>query len=172
MGKQSDLQSLTLLGMINSSLITLFKADMVEPLKPTIAYGVERLDQMIREFPIKWNENERWWDEVLRQINDRINVDDGILYSAHAVTFFVVIICTDLLEELTDPVKRGLVSEALEILMAVDNHLDPAGDQFETYAEIEALTQDIYKVVGFSKEGRYDKHLRKLQRRAQRNGRL
>ena len=158
--------------MINSSLITLFKADMVEPLKPTIAYGVERLDRMLREFPIKWNESEGWWKGVMRQINDRVNSGSDSLYTAHAVTFFGVIICTDLLEELTDPVKRGLVSEALEILMAVDNYLDPTGDQYETYTEIEALTQDIYKVVGFSKEGRYDKHLRKLQRRAKRNGRL
>ena len=172
MGKQSDLQSLTLLGMINSSLITLDQADMVPALKPTLAYGSQRMDELIRSFPIRWNEKEGWWTDVLGQIRHRINDRSDSTYTANAIAFFGVIICNDLLEELTDPTKREMVSEAMEILKAVDDHLDPAGDQIDTYHEVESIVNDIYAVVGFTREGRYLKHKRKLERRAKRNGRL
>ena len=167
MGRDADLQSLALLGLINSSIITLYEADMVPELRPTLAYGRVQMERLINSFPIRWNESKGWWEGVMQRINARVN--DGPDYTAHGVTLFGAMICVDLLEELTDRHKRDVVSEAWEILKAVDDYLDPEGDQFATYDEIAPLLDDIYKEVGFSRGGRYLKNQRKIQRRAARN---
>jgi len=168
MGRDADLQSLALLGLINSSIITLYEADMVPELRPTLAYGRVQMERLINSFPIRWNESKGWWEGVMKRINARVN--DGPDYTAHGVTLFGAMICVDLLEELTDPWKRDIVTEAWEIIKAVDDHLDPTGDQFETYEEIGPLLDDIYSEVGFSRQGRYLIHQEKLKRRVKRNG--
>ena len=172
MGRDADLQSLALLGLINSSIITLYEADMVPELRPTLAYGQVQMERLINSFPIRWNEEEGWWKDVMARINARVNSGPEVAYTSHGVTLFGAMICVDLLEELTDKHKRDVVTEAWEILKAVDDYLDPEGDQFATYDEIAPLLDDLYKEVGFSREGRYLKHQRKLQRRAGRHGRV
>ena len=106
----------------------------------------------------------------MHRINEKVNGASDSVYSAHGVVFFGYMICVDLLEELTDPRKRDLIIEAQEILKAVDDHLDPAGADFETFEEIEPLLDLLYAEIGFTKQWRYLTHQKKLQRRAARNG--
>ena len=170
MGREADVQSLTLLGLINSSIITLYEADMVPELRPTLAYGREQMDRLINSFPIRWNQTEGWWKDIMQRINVKVNGGSETTYSAHGVTLFGAMICVDLLEELTDPWKRDIVTEAWEILKAVDDHLDPEGVEFAAYTEIGSLLDSLYPEIGFTKEDRYLTHKKKLQRRAARHG--
>lgn len=170
MGRESDLQSLALLGLINSSIITLYEADMIPELRPTLAYGRMQLERLINSYPIRWNQTEGWWKDVMHRINEKVNGGPDSAYTAHGVAFFGYMICVDLLEELTDPRKRDLITEAQEILKAVDDHLDPTGADFETFEEIGPLLDALYAEIGFTKEWRYLTHQKKLQRRAKRNG--
>lgn len=105
----------------------------------------------------------------MKQFNDRVNAAAEGAFTAHAVTTFGFILCNDLLEELTDPKKREIVLEAQEILKAVDDYLDPDGTEFETFEEISTLLDDLYKIIGFTREGRYRKQQEKLKRRLMRH---
>lgn len=167
MGKAADLQTSYLLGLIHSSFITLDEENLVEELKPTIIYGRERSSQILDIYPVKYQETKEWWQPIIDKVNAIVN-SSMESFTPRMIVAFGVLICTDLLDELTCPEKRALVKEMEETLQAIDDFLDPEGSETYDYDTINRIMDEVYSVIGFVRERRYWKRKEKLAKRATR----
>lgn len=160
----ADQQTLILLALVNSSLITLRDENQVPEMQPTILYGCDTVERLVITYPVKGRESVLWYQQILNSISGIIN-QPAAWFDATTVVALGERICADLLGELIDPEKRAMIGEAHEIIRAIDNVTDPDGDAVEVYDEVDSILKDVYRTVGFTIEHRYIKHLRKLERR-------
>ena len=140
---------------------------MVPEKEATILYGCEAMEKIIHDYPTEGRDTMEWYDEMLKRIARVIN-KPASWYSVESVCVLGDMICADLLGELIDPGKRAFVEEAHEIIKAIYSHVDPDGENIEALDEVAEILQEVYKEIGFSLEGRYFKHLKKLERRRKR----
>lgn len=167
MGLESSRQSLLLLALINSSLLTLRDSGLVPEMEATVLYGCEAMERIIHDYPTEGRDSLEWYSAALKRIAAKIN-QPASWYSVESVCALGDMVCADLLSELTSPEKRAFIEEAHEIVKAVYSHVDPDGDNIEALDEVAGILQEVYKEIGFSLEGRYAKHLKKLERRRKR----
>lgn len=168
MGKTADLQTSYLLGLIHSSFITLDEADLIEKQKAAIIYGRDRSAEILDTFPVKYQETKEWWEPIIQKVNEAVNssMED---FTPRMVVAFGVLICSDLLDELTCPDKRALVEEMEEVLNSIDDFLDPKGSETNDYEEISQILEKAYSIIGFVQERRYWKRKEKMLKRAARS---
>ena len=167
MSLESSRQSLLLLALVNSSLLTLKDSGLVPEKMATILYGCEAMEKIIHDFPTEGRDSLEWYSQALKRIAKKIN-QPAAWYSVESVCALGDMVCADLLSELTNPEKRAFVEEAHEIIKAVYAHVDPDGENIDALDEVAEILQEVYKEIGFSIQGRYAKHLKKLERRQKR----
>lgn len=167
MGKTADLQCSYLLGMVHSVFITLDEAELVQELSPTILYGRERSLAVLDEFPIVYQETKEWWEPIIEKVNIAVNTAKET-FSPRMIVAFGSMICNDLLDELCNAEKRTMILELSEILDQLDHHLDDGKENFDDYRQIDPILDDVYSVIGFQHEWKYQKWLKKMERRAKR----
>ena len=163
-------QAVILLALATSSLITVKDYDLIPELKTVVSLGVIRMMEIIQTYPTEKRENFDQTPVLMKRVSELINKPKS-WFSVETVVFMGNRICTDLLAELCNPVKRSLIEEALMINNRLDDFLDPEGKNEETRVEVEEILKEVYKEIGFAQELRYIHHWRKLQRRLKRNGR-
>ena len=159
-------QSVVLLALVTSSLITVRDKDLLPEVKGVVEDGADALLRIIAEYRELSDPDEDVLatSEVLSQAAAVINRSQD-WFSVEVVVQLGFQICTDLLGEVSHPKKRALISLALSQLQKLDDYLDPTGDNTKVAIEVEEILKDVYKEIGFELNLRYLKHFRKLQRR-------
>lgn len=157
-------QSVILLALITSSVITVKDTYEIPELRAVINLGLIRLMEIIEEFPADGYENFRDTAAIMKEVSACINKPDTT-FTIEVIVYLAHRICADLLGELRNPKKRELVYEAGQIISRMNDFLDPDGENEEARIEVDEILEAVYKEIGFKIEHRYIKHFRKLQRR-------
>ena len=163
-------QTVILLALAASSLITVRDNELIPELEPVTFEGSVRMLEIIRDYPVDRKETFENTNALMSRVSTLINRSQE-WFSVEAVVCLGTKICTDLLGEVCNQEKRNFILEAMEIFKTLDDFLDPDGDNTDTLIEVEEILEKVYKEIGFGKELRYIKHWRKLQRRLRINGR-
>ena len=167
MGKSSDLQTSYLLGLVHSVFITLDEDNLIQELSPTVLYGRERSLAVLDEFPIVYQETKEWWEPIIEKVNIAVNTAKET-FSSRMIVAFGSMICNDILDEFCNAEKRAMIIELREILDQLDHHLDDGKENFDDYRQIDPILDDVYSVIGFQHEWKYQKWVKKMERRAKR----
>lgn len=165
-------QTIVLLALVASSFITVRDNGLLPEIKEAVEKGALDLLDIIAEFRevSDQNENLTATSQILAGVSKVINKSDK-WFSAEVVVSLGMKICTDLLGETCNPKKRKLLERALRSIKALDDFVDPDGENEEAFIEVEEILDSVYKELGFSIELRYLQHHRKLQRRLRRHAR-
>lgn len=168
MSAKSSRQSLILLAFINGVFITINEDDLLPDLSPTLLYGQDLARQVINGFPEQGSPkaNTAWCDKKMKLVAEVVNQGDQNFTPIELVTIGQMIV-VDLLEEVTDLKKRELFFELKEVLDKVSDAIDPGGTAFTVYESVDMTLAQVYSIIGFTKEGRWLKRLKKLERRKQ-----
>lgn len=163
-------QSVVLLALVASSLITVRENGLLPEIKSTVEDGAVILLNVIAEYRELSDPNEDVMatSAVLARASAIINKSQD-WFSVEVVVQLGFQVCTDLLGEVCQPEKRALISQALAQLQKLDDFLDPDGINTEAAIEVEEILKAVYKEIGFESNLRYLKHFRKLQRRRKQN---
>lgn len=163
-------QSVTLLALVTSSLITVRDNGLLPEIKDVVEAGATNMLDIIAKYRYISDPNEDVLSTsaILARAAAVINRSSD-WFSVEVVVRFGFQICTDLLGEVCQPEKRALITQALDCLRGIDDFLDPNGDNEEAMIEVEEILKEVYKEIGFETNLRYLKHFRKLQRRQKRH---
>lgn len=157
-------QSVILLALATSSLLTVKDKNLLPDQQDAIDLGISRMLEIIREFPADRKDQFQDVDKAMKRVTELINKPSS-WFSTEVVIFLGHRICSDLLTELRNPVKRELVSEALLLNQAINDVLDPEGNNEEVFIEVEQILQEVYEEIGFTVENRFSKRqFRRLKR--------
>ncbi len=163
-------QSVVLLALVTSSLITVRDNGLLPEIKDVVEAGAKSMLDIIAEYRYISDPKE----DVLATSAIHAKAAEVINRSSDWFSVEVVVmlgfqICTDLLGEVCQPQKRALITQALGCLRDLDDFLDPEGDNGQVMIEVEEILKAVYKEIGFETNLRYLKHFRKLQRRQKRH---
>ena len=163
-------QSVALLALAASALLTTKDNNLIPEAEPTVNAGARALLDIIAEYRELSDPHE----DVLATSAILANAAATINRAEEWFSVEVVIqlgfqICTDLLGEVCQPQKRALITQALSHFRDLDDFLDPEGDNEQVMVEVEEILKAVYKEIGFETNLRYLKHFRKLQRRQKRH---
>lgn len=163
-------QSVALLGLVASSLITVKDNGLLPEIKDVVEAGAKSMLDIIAEYRhiSDPREDVLATSAILAKAAAVINRSSD-WFSVEVVVMLGFQICTDLLGEVCQPQKRALITQALGCLRDLDDFLDPEGDNEEVAIEVEEILKAVYKEIGFETNLRYLKHFRKLQRRQKRH---
>lgn len=167
MGALSTRQSLILLAFVNGVFITINDDNLLPELGPTLLYGQDLSTRVIHGYPEQGTPkaNTEWCSGKMKVISALLN-EGGLYYEPIELVTMAQMIVVDLLEEVTDRTKRGLLTELKEVIDSVSDAIDPGGTAFTVYESVDLTLHQVYKEIGFVKEGRWLKHHNKMQRRA------
>lgn len=149
-------QSVILLALATSSLLTVKDKNLLPDQQEAVDIGISRMLEIIREFPADRKDQFHDVDKIMKRVSAVINKPDS-WFSTEIVVFLGHRICSDLLTELRNPVKRELVSEALLLNQAINDVLDPDGNNEEAFIEVEQILKEVYEEIGFTVENRFSK---------------
>ena len=163
-------QSVTLLALVASSLLTVKDNGLLPEIKDVVEAGAKSILDIIAEYRhiSDPEEDVLATSAILSKAAAVINRSSD-WFSVEAVVRLGFQICTDLLGEVCQPQKRALITKALGCLRDLDDFLDPERDNEEVAIEVEEILKAVYKEIGFETNLRYLKHFRKLQRRQKRH---
>ena len=163
-------QSVTLLALVTSSLITVRDNGLLPEIKDVVEAGAKSMLDIIAEYRYISDPKEDVLatSAILARAAEVINRSSD-WFSVEVVVRLGFQICTDLLGEVCQPQKRTLITQALGCLRDLDDFLDPEGDNGQVMIEVEEILKAVYKEIGFETNLRYLKHFRKLQRRQKRH---
>ena len=163
-------QSVTLLALVASSLITIRDNGLLPEIKDVVEAGAKSILDIIAEYRELSDPNEDVMatSAILAKAAAVINRSSD-WFSVEVVVRLGFQICTDLLGEVCQPQKRALIIQALSHFRDLDDFLDPEGDNEQVMIEVEEILKAVYKEVSFETNLRYLKHFRKLQRRQKRH---
>ena len=166
----STQQSVTLLGLVASSLLTIRDNGLLPEIKDVVEAGAKSILDIIAEYRYisDLKEDVRATSALLARAAEGINRSSD-WFSVEVVVMLGFQICTDLLGEVCQPQKRALITQALGCLRDLDDFLDPEGANEAAMIEVEEILKEVYKEIGFETNLRYLKHFRKLQRRQKRH---
>lgn len=164
-------QSVVLLALVTSSLLTIKDSELLPELKETVETSAASMLDIIAEYRELSDPNE----DVLETSRILTRVSEAINKSSDWFTTPVVVrlgyqICSDLLGEVCETQKRNLLNKAFTQIKALDDYVDPDGDDELTAKEVEGILEEVYKEIGFQTNLRYLRHSKKLQRRLKRHG--
>jgi hypothetical protein len=163
-------QSVTLLALVASSLLTVKDNGLLPEIKDVVEAGAKSILDIIAEYRYISDPEEDVLatSAILARAAAMINRSSD-WFSVEAGVRLGLKICTDLLGEVCQPQKRALITKALGCLRDLDDLLDPEGDNEEVAIEVEEILKAVYKEIGFETNLRYLKNFRKLQRRQKRH---
>lgn len=140
-----------------------------EELSTVVNLGIIRLWEIIREFPVGHGEDSTATRAKNAAVGGLIKeIRPGEMFSLAEIAYIGHRVCGDLLMELCNPAKRALIQEVNMIIGRINDFVDPDGDDEETHANVEAILDQVYGLIGFEISHKYIKHERKLQRRLKR----
>lgn len=142
-------QSVVLLALVTSSLITVKDNGLLPEIKDVVEAGAKSILDIIAEYRYISDPEEDVLatSAILAKAAAVINRSSD-WFSVEVVVRLGSQICTDLLGEVCQPQKRALITKALGCLRDLDDFLDPEGDNEEVAIEVEEILKAVYKEIG------------------------
>lgn len=170
-------QTVILLSLATSSLLLVRVVEGVPSTENTEAdiktitnMGILRMYDIIKEYPADSRDNHEDTKRIIFGLRDVVDKPMEKLSPQTALALSIKV-CEDLLGEVSHPAKRLLIEDSLEVLGTIKSFFTEENKLPENDSEVEEILAKVYSYLGFSKENRYFKQLKKQQRRLKQYGR-